>query len=114
MAIDPPRFSQAVRSPGRVVILDHHAITVPAEDSPSQGNQGRDGLRLIVMPISHGAPFPTIDVTSSAAVAMLEGFLYSGVAVGKHLSWETRGFGARRRDTLHIHPAHRNPLKVGG
>jgi len=109
--IDPPRFSQVVRRRARVLVLGHHAISVPPEGEESQGNAGRDGLRLVVMPLTHGAPMPTIDITSSAAIAMLEGFLSSGAIEGKHISWESSGFGARRRDTIHIAPGGREHLK---
>jgi hypothetical protein len=47
----------------------------------------------------------TIDVTSTQAMAMLEGFLGSGAHAGKILSWRARGFGVRRKDSIRITPA---------
>jgi hypothetical protein len=53
-------------------------------------------------PVAGEEYFPVIDVTSTAAIAMLEGFLRSGVGVGRVIGWHGRGRGKRRRDTIFI------------
>ncbi|HKD78796.1 MAG TPA: hypothetical protein VKH81_03835 [Candidatus Angelobacter sp.] len=98
------RWSRLVRSPGTVRLHGSHQTTVPALGDGLTDPAARPGIRLQVHPIATSTPVYLLDVTSSAVQAMLEGFLRSGVATGKFLSWESRGFGARRRDTLHIRP----------
>lgn len=64
----------------------------------------RPGVRLMTMPVADGPDLWTIDVTSDVVNAMLEGFLATGAHVGKVLSWQSRGFGVHRRDTIRITP----------
>lgn len=98
------RWSQIVRKPGAVQILAHHAIDVPAIAGDLTPSDARPGTRLLVRPIE-GDQLPwTIDVTSTQAQAMLEGFLRSGNHVGLRLSWRSRGFGVLRKDTIHLRP----------
>jgi hypothetical protein len=98
------RWSQIVRRPGAVEIQAHHAIDVPAISDELPYSDPRPGTRLLVRPIE-GDDLPwTIDVTSTQAQAMLEGFLRSGNHVGLRLSWRSRGFGTRRKDTIHLRP----------
>jgi len=96
------RWSQIVRTPGTVKLTGHHADVVPAEGAGVGGANGRPGVRLMVHPVATARPVYLLDVTSTAVQAMLEGFLRTGVAEGKFLSWSTSGFGRRRRDTIHI------------
>jgi hypothetical protein len=70
----------------------------------SPASPARPGVRLWVRDLAPGGELRTIDITSTAALAMLEGFLYSGMHVGKSLSWRSLGYGVRRRDTLGIKP----------
>ena len=86
------------------MILGHHQVDVAPLNETLPNELARPGLRLLVVPIGGAPATPNIDVTSTAVQAMLEGFLQTGVHVGKTLSWQTLGFGKRRRDTLHIRP----------
>lgn len=96
------RWSQIVRRPASVQLWGHHQTSVPAEGQGLVVTSSRPGLRLMTQPVS-GHPWrPLIDVTSSSVQAMLEGFLRSGVGVGKILSWQSKGAGVRRRDTIHL------------
>jgi len=98
------RWSQLVRTPGTVRLSGHHAALVPAEGAAPGSSDGRPGVRLMVHPVAVAEPVHLIDITSTAVQAMLEGFLRTGVAEGKFLSWRTSGFGTRRRDTVQIKP----------
>ncbi len=101
---DYNRWSQIVRRPGAVEIQGHLPIQVPPLNQPFPSELGQPGVRLLTRPlVSPEGPY-VIDVTSSAVNAMLEGFLKSGAHVGKRLSWSSRGFGIRRRDTVKIEP----------
>jgi hypothetical protein len=95
-----PRWSQIVRQPGAVQIAGFHPTQVPPLDASSGETQPRDGIRLLVYPVDNTPNTATIDITSTAVMAMLEGFLLSGAHVGKQLSWRSTGFSSRRRDTL--------------
>lgn len=96
------RWSRIVRRPGAVQLWGHHAVEVPAAGQGLVVSSARPGIRLITQPVDASTPLYLIDVTSTAVQAMLEGFLGSGVAVGKVLSWQSKGAGVRRRDTIHI------------
>lgn len=61
-------------------------------------------MKLLVRQLEGDTPIVTIDVTSTAAMAMLEGFLATGTMVGKRLAWRSGGSGKLRRDTIHIKP----------
>lgn len=98
------RWSQLVRTPGAVQVLSHHAIDVPPLGAEYPPAEARPGLRLLCRPVSsHDLPW-SIDITSTATQAMLEGFLRSGIHVGQRLGWRSRGFGVNRRDTLYLRP----------
>ena len=97
------RWSRLVRRPGTVRLHGSHANMVPAKGEGVASSNARPGIRLQVHPEATDQPVYLIDITSSALQAMLEGFLRSGIANGKLLSWESHGFGARRRDTVHLH-----------
>lgn len=98
------RWSQIVRTPGAVQVLGHHAIDVPALGSELPYTDTRPGIRLLVRPIGGSPDCWTIDVTSTAMHAMLEGFLQTGNHAGLRLAWRSKGFGVKRRDTLHLRP----------
>ncbi|MGH7748328.1 MAG: hypothetical protein ACREQ5_26770 [Candidatus Dormibacteria bacterium] len=106
------RWSQVVRDAGAVEILGHQPISVPPLGSEQPVPPGRRGVRLLCRPVAGAAPHYTIDVTATAAIAMLEPWLQSGNHVGKVLTWSARGFGVRRRDTLRLTPIGLTP--VGG
>ncbi|MGH7841155.1 MAG: hypothetical protein ACRETD_14800 [Steroidobacteraceae bacterium] len=101
-----------VRTVGAVEIIGHHEISVPPLGSEQPLPPGRRGIRLLCRPVAGDLGWYTIDVTSTAALAMLEGYLGSGNHVGKVLTWSARGFGVRRRDTLRLTPIGLTP--VGG
>lgn len=96
------RWSNLVRAPGTVRLHGHFSTVVPPEGAGFDESNARPGLRIMVDPVATAYPVHLIDITSSAVQAMLEGFLQSGVATGKLLSWQSRGFGRRRRDTLRL------------
>ena len=96
------RWSQLVRKPGCVLVHGWHPVQVPALAGQPAGELGRPGIRLLVTPVSGAAGVNAIELTSTAAIAMLEGFLASGIAIGKRLSWQSRGAGVHRRDTIQI------------
>lgn len=98
------RWAQVVRGPGEVQLHGSHTVDVPPEGGAAQGVEARPGVRLLTQPIGATPPYYNIDVTSTAVIAMLEPFLRSGVGIGRVLAWYTRGFGVRRRDTLHLKP----------
>jgi hypothetical protein len=98
------RWSQLIRSPGTVKLHGHFSTTIPPEGAGFDESQARPGIRIMVEPVSTARPVHLIDITSSAVQAMLEGFLQTGAATGKLLSWQTSGFGRRRRDTVRIRP----------
>lgn len=98
------RWQQIVRTKGATHVIGHHAVEVADLTSDPTNPTKRPGVRLLVQPIAPWYPGYTIEVTSSAAIAMLEGFLHQGLTLGRRLGFETRGFGPRRRDTLHIKP----------
>lgn len=95
-----PRWSQIVRQPGAVQIAGFHPTQVPPLDASSGETQPRDGIRLLVYPVDGIPNTATIDITSTAVIAMLDGFLANGLHIGKVLSWRSLGFSSRRRDTL--------------
>ena len=101
---DLARWSQIVRQPGAVVIGGFHPTLVPPLDTTAPEAAPRAGIRLLVTPVDGIPAVPAIEVTSTAVIAMLDGFLANGVHVGKVLSWRSAGFGSRRRDTLRITP----------
>lgn len=102
------RWSQVVRGPGAVEIMAWHEISVPPLGTQPPYESARPGIRLLVRPLDDsGAPW-TIDVTSTQAMAMLEGFLRTGAHVGQRLSWSSRGFGVLRKDTIHLRPVQQN------
>jgi hypothetical protein len=96
------RWSQLIRRPGTVRLHGHFSTSIPPEGAGFDESSSRPALRLMVAPVATARPVHLIDITSTAVQAMLEGFLQTGVATGKLLSWETRGFGPRRRDTVRI------------
>jgi hypothetical protein len=102
--MEPIRWSQIVRTPGSTEVQWHQATEVPPMGSEPPVSDARPGLRLFTRPVGATPFYPTIDVTSSAAQAMLEGFLRTGRHVGKCISWQSRGYGVRRKDTIHIRP----------
>ena len=77
-------------------------IEVPAIGGVTDTTPSRPGVRLFVAPVPGGPSLYTIDVTSTQAIAMLEGFLATGNHVGKVLSWSAKGFGVLRRDTIRL------------
>jgi hypothetical protein len=100
MAFGEVRWSQLVRKPGTVLVQHWANVEVPPEGGATEASPARPGLRLYVHPVSTAEHVTSIDITSTAAQAMLEGFLRSGIAAGKYLSWQSAGFGPRRRDTV--------------
>lgn len=94
------RWSQVVRGRGAVEVVGHHAIEVPPLGESYPHPDSRTGIRLYVRPLESEPASPVLDVTSTAVMAMLDGFLATGHHVGKRLEWRSRGFGSRRRDTL--------------
>lgn len=94
------RWSKLVRTPGVVRIEGWHPSELPAESETTAGAPGRLAIRLLVYPIKTTEPIFSIDITSSAVIAMLEGFLRNGSAIGKYLSWRSWGFGSKRRDMV--------------
>jgi hypothetical protein len=98
------RWSQIVRRPGAVEVYAHHPTQVPALGDTLPYSEPRDGLRLLVNQLEGDTPIATIDITSTAAMAMLEGFLANGAMIGKRLAWRSGGSGKFRRDTIHIKP----------
>ena len=91
-----------MRRPGAIQIHGHHTSSLPALGEPSVAAAGRPSLRLIGVPQSGDPDMYVVDITSGSVKAMLEGFLGSGVGVGKILTWQSSGFGPRRRDTVHL------------
>lgn len=98
------RWSQTVRKSGTVEILSHHETEVPAMGESQEAPIGRPATRLIVRPLGDSPFYDTIDVTSTQARAMLEGYLRTGAHVGKSLSWVSRGTGKYRRDSIMLKP----------
>lgn len=98
------RWQQIIRTPGSTHVVGHHQTEVVDLVTDPTNPTTRQGIRLLCQPIDPWYPGWTIDVTSSAAMAMLEGFLSQGLTLGRRLSFETRGYGARRRDTIRIKP----------
>lgn len=98
------RWSQLVRRKGAVEILAHHEIAVPPLGGETETSPARAATRLLVRPLEGGDLPWHIDVTSTQAQAMLEGFLATGNHVGLRLGWKSRGFGVRRKDTIHLRP----------
>lgn len=98
------RWSQVVRSPGSVRVHSHCAIDVPPIGGVTDEAPARPGVRLFTSPVAGGPQLYTIDITSTQAMAMLEGFLGMGVHVGKVITWRARGFGVLRKDTIGIAP----------
>jgi hypothetical protein len=96
------RWSQIVRTPGAVQLQSHCAIDIPPIGGATADDPPRPGVRLFVAPVDGGPALYTIDITSTQTMAMLEGFLHSGVHVGKILSWRAKGFGVLRRDTIRL------------
>ena len=97
-------WAQLVRRPGACQVLGHHDIDVPPLAGETPVTPARPGKRLMVRPISPTNEPWIIDVTSTQALAMLEGFLGTGVHFQQRLGWRSRGFGVHRRDTLHLRP----------
>lgn len=93
-----------MRKPGAVEVTHHHVIDIPPLGQAMPHPEARVGLRLLVRPLESSPDVRAIDITSTQAIAMLEGFLQTGAHVGKRLSWQARGYGVRRHDTLHIQP----------
>jgi hypothetical protein len=87
-----------------VELQGHHPILVPPMGQELPMGEGRPGVRLLCRPLEGCPDVSNIDVTSTAAIAMLEGFLATGRQIGKRLAWRSRGHGVLRRDTLHIRP----------
>ncbi len=102
---EPALWSQVVRQPGAVTIAGFHPVLVPELGNTAPDPPVRAGVRLLVTPVDGIPNTATIDVTSTAVIAMLDGFLANGVHVGKVLTWRSLGFSSRRRDTLRITPA---------
>lgn len=98
------RWSQVVRGPGAVAIAAFHRVKVPELGGDHAPDEGRDGVRLLTIPEPGSPEIYTIDVTSTAALAMLEGFLATGAHVGKVFTWRGAGVGTARRDTIHLTP----------
>lgn len=96
------RWSQVVRSPGAVTVYASAPIEVPPIGGATPENPARPGVRLITMPVADGPQHYVIDVVSTQAQAMLEGFLANGLHVGKRLSWRSKGYGVLRKDTIRI------------
>lgn len=91
-----------VRSPGAVQVFASAPILVPPIGGATVENPARPAIRLITMPIAGGPQLYVIDVVSTQAQAMLEGFLANGLHVGKMLSWRSKGYGVLRKDTIRI------------
>ena len=106
------RWSQAIRTPSTVLVLAHHPVDVPPISDPTNTLAARPGVRLIVAPADGSGPPDMIDVTATAALAMLGPWLASGRLVGRELHYQTYGVGKRRRDTIRIAPA--GQAHVGG
>jgi len=98
------RWAQLVRAPGAVQVLAHHPIDVPPLNSQPPYENARAGVRLLVRPVGSSPDVYTVDVTSTQVQAMLEGFLRTGNHVAQRLSWRSRGYGVRRKDTIHLRP----------
>ena len=98
------RWSQIVRRPGAVEIIWHHPTEVPPLGEELPYTEARPGVRLLVNQLEGDTPINTIDITSTAAIAMLDGFLKTGAHVGKRLAWRSGGTGRFRRDTIHFKP----------
>jgi hypothetical protein len=96
------RWSQIVRTPGSVQVQSHCAIEVPPIGGATESDPPRPGVRMFTAPVDGGPALYTIDITSTQAMAMLEGFLGMGVHVGRILSWRSRGFGVQRKDTIRL------------
>jgi hypothetical protein len=96
------RWSQVVRTPGSFLVRGAHPVEVPALNQPTIGTETRPGVRLIGEPVQMVNPSYTIDVTSTNAMAMLEGFIALGQHVNRELAWSSRGWGVRRRDTVRL------------
>ena len=94
------RWAQTVRKPGSFLVHDAYAVQVPPLNSQPPYPELRNGVRLVGHPVDMSSPAFTIDVTSTATMAMLEGFIAQGKHIGKVVSWSSRGYGVRRRDTL--------------
>lgn len=94
------RWSQIVRTPGSFLVRDIYPVNVPplGEDPPYSST--RPGIRLVGEPVAMTSPAYTIDMTSTATIAMLEGFVRQGLHINRVISWSSRGYGVRRRDTL--------------
>lgn len=101
------RWSQLVRTPGAVEVIGHHPTLVPPKGEMLTPENGRAGVRLLVYPAAAHPQVATVDVTSTAAIAMLDGFLANGMHVGKRISFRSRGWGKTRRDTISIGPVIR-------
>jgi hypothetical protein len=96
------RWCQVVRSPGAFQIHVAHSTLVPPEGGATASSQPRPGVRLLGQPIQMVNPAYAIDMTSTAGMAMLEGFLAMGHHVNREISWSSRGWGVRRRDTIRL------------
>lgn len=59
-------------------------------------------IRLFTRRLDKQSPAAYVDVTCSQPQAMLEGFLRSGVLIGKAVTFRASGRGPTRRDTIHI------------
>ena len=98
------RWSQIVRTPGAAQVLAHHPVEVAPIGGETGDSPARPGVRLMWRPVSDPALPLYCDVTSVQAIAMLEGFLHTGLHVRSVLSWRSKGFGVHRRDTIGITP----------
>lgn len=104
MAGEFTRWSQEVRRPGAVEVLAHHDSSIPRMGDEAGSADVLPCKRLYVRDLDATRGLSVIDVTSTAALAMLEGFLHSGAHVSKSIGWRSRGYGRLRRDTFHIRP----------
>jgi hypothetical protein len=105
--MDRTRWSSIVHTPGSVEIQWHQQSEVQPQGTERAGMAPVPATRLFVRSLGFTEPLTTVDVTSSATKAMLEGFLASGIHVGHALSWRSYGGGKLRRDTVSFRPLRR-------
>jgi hypothetical protein len=96
------RWSQIVRSPGSFQIHGSHPTIVPPLDGSPLAAEARAGVRLLGHPVEMADPSYMIDMTTTAGLAMLEGFVATGNHLNRVISWQSRGWGVRRRDTIRL------------
>jgi hypothetical protein len=96
------RWCQVVRTPGTFRVHGSAQVQVPPLGGATTADPARAGVRLLGQPVAMATPADAIDMTTTSAIAMLEGFLALGRHVNRELSWTSRGWGVRRRDTIRL------------